>query len=137
MLASPLLSLPVMLSHAQTGRVVRSTSYTIVVGVFALALSSGLVGCGHHGAPVKVKETKGPDGSADWKQITCKRMDKKCFQAARAICPNGYVFTDGRPAEKGEAKTQALPPQEQWSDSMYSKKPGKLLIRCTDHAIDI
>jgi hypothetical protein len=103
---------------------------------FALALTSAVVGCGHQ--RVKVKETTGPDGSADWKQISCKRMDKRCYQAARAICPNGYVFTDGRPAEKGgDAKTKTLPPQEQWSDRMYSKKPGKLLIRCTDHSIDI
>ena len=69
----------------------------LLATTFALALTSVVVGCGHH--PVKVKETTGPDGSADWKQITCKRMDKRCFKAARAICPNGYVFTDGRPGD--------------------------------------
>jgi len=107
----------------------------ILFVVSAVAFGSVMVGCGHK--PVSVKSTRGPDGNNDWKQITCKRMDKRCFSAARAMCPNGYVFTDGRPNETGSSNVKTLPPQEQWGDRMYSKKPGKLLVRCTDRPIEI
>jgi hypothetical protein len=81
------------------------------------------VACTH----VKVEDAKGPDG-AGWKAISCSRVDKKCFDTAERMCPDGYVFA--RQGSKGNGEITPLPPRNEWHDEMYSKKPGKLLVRC-------
>jgi hypothetical protein len=79
---------------------------------------------------VKVQDVRDADGR-DWKAISCSRVNAKCFKAAQRMCPNGYVFTrEGERAASGDANVTTLPPQEEWRDGMYSKKPGKLLVRC-------
>lgn len=50
----------------------------------ALALST--VACGR----VHVDDARGPDGSNEWKSISCRHMDKRCFRTAAELCPNGY-----------------------------------------------
>lgn len=40
---------------------------------------------------VRVDDVRGPDHT-DWKRISCRRMDKKCYRAAAELCPNGYYF---------------------------------------------
>lgn len=118
----------------------------VLLAVTLLSTAALTIGCGHH-APVRVKTTQGPDGAADWKQISCKRMDKRCFSTARALCPNGYIFTDGRRASATQAANatnatnatgaitvKELPPQESWGKGMYSKKSGTLLVRCADRS---
>jgi hypothetical protein len=83
---------------------------------------------------VHVDNAKGPDGG-DWKQISCSRMNKKCFEEADRLCPSGYVFSRGDEARKAsQPAVTTLPPREQWHDDMYSKKPGRLLVRCTSSA---
>jgi hypothetical protein len=89
---------------------------------------------------VRVEDARGPGGT-DWKLITCSRLDKKCYRAAQKLCPDGYTFTRAswEPAsaeavthEPGpqKAKVTTLPPQESWKGGMYSRRPGKLLVRC-------
>ena len=111
-----------------------------------LVVLLGLAGC----HPVQVRETAGPDGSGDWKRISCPHLDRRCFATARSICPNGYVFTKepGRgatsakrakvepatPAPEPAANVTTLPPEETWSSDMYSNKPGTLVVRCASGA---
>jgi hypothetical protein len=83
---------------------------------------------------VKVQEVRGADGH-DWKAISCSRMNEKCFKTAQRMCPNGYVFAREGESSAGERQSvTTLPPQEEWRDEMYSKKPGKLLVRCASSA---
>jgi hypothetical protein len=90
---------------------------------------------------VRVEDARGPGGT-DWKLITCSRLNKKCYRAAQKMCPDGYYFARAEETstaatvsrepgpESGRAKVTTLPPQESWRGGMYSKKPGKLLVRC-------
>ena len=83
---------------------------------------------------VKVKDAQGPT-AGPWKEITCSRMNEKCFKEAEKLCPNGYVFarTDKAaptPPASEANKVTTLPPQKEWHDDMYSKKPGKMLVQC-------
>jgi hypothetical protein len=84
------------------------------------------------GTRVKVADVHGP-GGGEWKAISCSRMNEKCFKVAERMCPNGYVFA--RPNEAAppgaEGKVTTLPPQDEWRGEMYSKKPGKILVRCS------
>ncbi len=104
-------------------------------------LASGLFAsaCTH----VRVSEVTGPDGS-DWKLLTCSRLNKKCFEVAREMCPNGYYFarakrapaareaTPGTAASGPPPKVKTLPPQEDWDGGMYSGKSGELLVKCAE-----
>jgi len=102
---------------------------------------------------VRVEDARGPDHT-DWKRISCSRMDKKCFKAAAELCPNGYYFAkesgsvpaaadthavhideDGEPVKASGARpagtnVTTLPPQERWSNGMYSRKRGSILVQC-------
>jgi hypothetical protein len=103
---------------------------------------------------VRVDDVRGPDAT-DWKRISCRRMDKKCYSAAAKLCPDGYYFARAAgpaPAstsyvdEDGEVvatsrhapsahpqvgvNTRTLPPQERWSSSMYSRKGGTIIVQC-------
>ena len=105
---------------------------------------------------VVVDDVRGPDG-ADWKRISCRRMDKKCYSAAAQMCPNGYYFAraagpapavathdedgdevapasharaSGPSPQAGNVKT--LPPQERWGSGMYSKHGGTILVQCAE-----
>ena len=116
-----------------------------------LALSS--VACNR----VRVDDVRGPDG-ADWKRLSCRHMDEKCYRTAAAMCPNGYYFaraagpapavgpavqeadgdegwspaapraSAGHPQAGVNAKT--LPPQESWGSGMYSSRRGTILVQC-------
>jgi hypothetical protein len=108
----------------------------VLVPFVVLGLAS--TGCGPR---VKVSDARGPDGSNDWKRITCKRMDKKCFSAARALCPNGYIFTKSGASVSSRANTlssqggvgvKTLPHESEWGTAMYSKKPGTLMVLCAE-----
>jgi hypothetical protein len=115
----------------------------LVVGVL------GVLSAGCHGrARVQVHNTHGPDGAADWKRISCTHMDKRCFSAARAMCPNGYYFTrddsttstnkrsasskTSQPSPRRGVNAKTLPPEEKWGHEMYSSEPGTLVVRCAD-----
>lgn len=108
---------------------------------------------------VKVDDVRGPDGG-DWKKLSCSHMDKRCYQRAAALCPNGYYFAHAAgpapavaasagvsddddsdasgsvrataPHPQAGANTKTLPPQERWSSGMYSKKSGAILVQCAD-----
>jgi hypothetical protein len=67
----------------------RVASRLLAVAFAALALST--VACGR----VHVDDARGPDGSNDWKSISCRHMDKRCYRKAAEICPNGYYFARG------------------------------------------
>jgi hypothetical protein len=115
-----------------------------------LALSS--VACNR----VRVDDVRGPDGG-DWKKLSCRHMDEKCYRTAAVLCPNGYYFAraagpapavgpavhdvDGddesasaprasgaQPKAGVNAKT--LPPQEKWGRGMYSSQRGSILVQC-------
>jgi hypothetical protein len=120
----------------------------------ALALST--VAC----TRVRVDDARGPDGSNEWKSISCRHMDKRCFKAAADLCPNGYYFArasgpmpaaashhdadgDDEPGDEGATSRAAphpqagvnaktLPPQEGWDPGMYSRKRGTILVQCAD-----
>ena len=124
-------------------------------GLFAFALAG--LGC-HR---VVVDDVRGPDGG-DWKRISCRRMDKKCYSAAAQMCPNGYYFAkaagpspaavahaheddaDDDDVASSSGKTRAsgphpqagnvktLPPQERWGSGMYSRHGGTILVQCAD-----
>ena len=120
---------------------------------FALLALSGLA-C-HR---VVVDDVRGPDGG-DWKRISCRRMDKRCYREAAQLCPNGYYFATAAgpapaaaPMNDEEAEDEAssprgrssaphpqagvnaktLPPQERWSSGMYSRHGGSILVQCAD-----
>lgn len=105
---------------------------------------------------VRVDDVRGPDAT-DWKRISCRRMDKKCYRAAEQLCPNGYYFakaagpapasatyvddngdavaTSSRAASRAphpqvDVNAQRLPPQERWDSSMYSRRGGTILVQC-------
>jgi hypothetical protein len=116
-----------------------------------LALSS--IACNR----VRVDDVRGPDGG-DWKRLSCKRMDEKCYRTAAQLCPNGYYFAraagpapgvgpavqadaddEGAPASAPHASTahpqagvnaKTLPPQEKWGRGMYSSQRGAILVQC-------
>lgn len=80
---------------------------------------------------VKVENVKSGPAAGEWKAITCSRMNEKCFKTAEKLCPNGYVFARANEKAAGDQATlTTLPPQKEWHDEMYSKKPGKLLVQC-------
>jgi hypothetical protein len=87
------------------------------------------------GTRVKVEEVRGPQGG-EWKAISCSRMNEKCFKTAERLCPNGYVFARAHETAppNAEGTVTTLPPQDEWRGDMYSKKPGKLLVRCSTSA---
>jgi hypothetical protein len=103
---------------------------------------------------VRVDDVRGPD-QTDWKRISCRRMDKKCYRAAAQLCPNGYYFAkaaslpptggsdlgedgaaSGRaataPHPKAGVNATTLPPQERWGDGMYSRRGGTILVQCAE-----
>ena len=82
---------------------------------------------------VNVEDVRGP-GGADWKLLTCSRLDKKCFRVAEKMCPSWYYFAraDGTKDVRPPGSVTKLPPQEQWSSGMYSRKRGKLFVRCAE-----
>jgi hypothetical protein len=103
---------------------------------------------------VRVDDVRGPD-QTDWKRISCRRMDKKCYRAAAQLCPNGYYFAkaagsapmrssseddDGAPSGRAAAaphpragvNATTLPPQERWGDGMYSRRGGTILVQCAE-----
>jgi hypothetical protein len=94
-----------------------------------------------------VEDARGPGGS-DWKLVSCSRLNKKCYRAVQKMCPDGYYFTRAPEAasvetvarepgpENGVVKVTTLPPQESWNVGMYSKKRGKLLVRCASQPHD-
>ena len=82
------------------------------------------------GTRVKVEEARGPGG--EWKAISCSHVDKKCFDTAERMCPEGYVFA--KEGSQGTGEIRTLAPREEWRSGMYSKKPGKLLVRCASSA---
>ena len=119
----------------------------------ALALSTAA--CGR----VRVDDARGPDGSNEWKSISCRHMDKRCYRKAAEICPNGYYFaraagaisapvaaaepgdeeanasTDPRaaaPPPRAGVNAKTLPPQERWGSGMYSRHGGTILVQCAD-----
>ena len=119
----------------------------------ALALST--VACGR----VHVDDARGPDGSNEWKSISCRHMDKRCFRTAAELCPNGYYFARGAgavsapapaaddtsedaavssdaraaaPHPRAGVNARTLPPQERWGSGMYSRRGGTILVQCAD-----
>lgn len=120
----------------------------------ALALST--VACNR----VRVDDVRGPDGSNEWKSISCRHMDKRCFKTAANLCPNGYYFAraagpqpaaasrvavDGNdegsatssepaaaPHPQAGVNTKTLPPQERWGSGMYSRQHGTILVQCAE-----
>jgi hypothetical protein len=112
-----------------------------------VATALGTVAC-HR---VRVEEVRGPDGSEEWKKLSCKRLDRKCYAVAKKLCPNGYYFAKNPVAVRGEpdrdearrtsaapdkrgSTVKTLPPQEQWGSEMYSRRRGELLVRCAEDA---
>lgn len=101
--------------------------------VLLLGLSS--VAC----TKVKVEEAAGPD-TGHWRRISCNHVNEKCYQAAAAMCPNGYYFgrigggapKDALAAPAAKNGVTKLPPQEKWTKDMYSREPGALLVKCAD-----
>lgn len=115
-----------------------------------LALST--VACGR----VHVDDARGPDGSNEWKSISCRHMDKRCFRTAAELCPNGYYFARGAgaisapaavesgsegseggvvaaaPPPQAGVNAKTLPPQERWGSGMYSRRGGTILVQCAD-----
>jgi hypothetical protein len=128
--------------------------YVAAASLAALALSP--VACNR----VRVDDARGPDGSNEWKSISCRHMDKRCFKTASELCPNGYYFAraagplpaagaaphvdsdrddDGdesvsrvAPHPKAGVNTKTLPPQERWGSGMYSRKRGTILVQCAE-----
>lgn len=120
------------------------------MGLFALST----VACSR----VHVDDVRGPDNT-DWKRVSCRRMDKKCYRAAAQLCPNGYYFAkaagtapaattyvdeDGvvigtksaipvAPHPQAGVNAKTLPPQERWGDGMYSRRGGTLLVQCANN----
>jgi hypothetical protein len=120
----------------------------------ALALST--VACGR----VHVDNARGPDGSNEWKSISCRHMDKRCFRTAEQLCPNGYYFARGAgaiapspqaeevasedgapvsadprasaPAPRAGVNAKTLPAQERWGSGMYTRRGGTILVQCAD-----
>ena len=108
---------------------------------------------------VHVEPVRGPDGSDEWRSISCTHMNKKCFRMAEALCPNGYYFAraagplpdsaaagddDDRPVSSSSrptalaptpqagVNTRTLPPQDRWGSNMYTRKGGTILVQCAD-----
>jgi len=132
----------------------RVSSHLFAFAFAALALST--VACGR----VHVDDARGPDGSNDWKSISCRHMDKRCYRKAAEICPNGYYFAraagaitapaaaaaesgdeDGNassdpraaaPPPRAGVNAKTLPPQERWGSGMYSRHGGTILVQCAD-----
>ena len=132
----------------------RVSSHLFAFAFAALALST--VACGR----VHVDDARGPDGSNDWKSISCRHMDKRCYRKAAEICPNGYYFAraagaitapaaaaaesgdeDGSassdpraaaPPPRAGVNAKTLPPQERWGSGMYSRHGGTILVQCAD-----
>jgi hypothetical protein len=121
----------------------------------AVALST--LACGR----VHVDDARGPDGSNEWKSISCHHMDKRCFRTAAELCPNGYYFARGAgavstpapasddtsdddavgsdarahavaPHPRAGVNAKTLPPQERWGSGMYSRRGGTILVQCAD-----
>jgi hypothetical protein len=126
----------------------------LLPAVFA-ALALSTVACGR----VHVDDARGPDGSNDWKSISCRHMDKRCYRKAAEICPNGYYFAraagaipapvaaaepgdeDGNassdpraaaPPPRAGVNAKTLPPQERWGSGMYSRRGGTILVHGAD-----
>lgn len=104
-------------------------SCSIVLGAILLAA------CNH----VRVEEVRGPDG--EWARISCRHMDRRCFDTAARMCPSGYYLASPEGAlpvhmrqvgevEEPRADVKTLPPQESWSREMYSWNSGVILVRC-------
>jgi hypothetical protein len=109
----------------------------------ALALST--MACNR----VHVDDARGPDGSNEWKSISCRHMDKRCFRTAAELCPNGYYLaraagrlpaSAGSPGPAGASQAPSpqasnvttLPPQERWGSGMYSRQGGTILVQCAE-----
>jgi hypothetical protein len=127
-------------------------SFFATASFAALALSTAA--CNR----VRVDDVRGPDGSNEWKSISCSHMNKRCFNTAAELCPNGYYFaraagplpaaaahvdTDGdddgdratsraAPHPKAGVNAKTLPPQERWGSGMYSRKRGTILVQCAE-----
>lgn len=113
-----------------------------LVGLFVLPT---LAACNR----VRVDDVRGPDRT-DWKRISCRHMDKRCYRAAAALCPNGYYFAKASrspaaphasssgaanhharaPHPQAGVNATTLPPQERWGNGMYSRKGGAILVQC-------
>ena len=97
---------------------------------------------------IHVEDVKGPDGG-EWVRISCRHMDRRCYQTASRMCPSGFYFADSAgvapthtrkvseddavasaPTPQAGVNTRTLPPQESWSGDMYSRKSGAILVRC-------
>ncbi len=128
----------------------RLSSFLASSFLFA-ALAFSTVACNR----VHVDEVRGPDGSNEWKSISCRHMDKRCFRMAAELCPNGYYFARGAgpvpvytaqrnadgtpvaatavaPHPQAGVNAKTLPPQERWGDGMYSHRGGTILVQCAD-----
>lgn len=125
-----------------------------VLRVFALA-SFGAVALSSAACHrVVVDDVHGPDGN-HWKRLSCRHMDKRCYREAAQLCPNGYYFAKTvppsiaehdtsddvmeaaaakqhtvSPAPQAGVNAKTLPPQETWSNGMYSSKAGTILVQC-------
>ena len=127
----------------------RSALLPAILGLLALST----VACGR----VHVDDARGPDGSNEWKSISCRHMDKRCFRTAAELCPNGYYFARGAgaiappheevateegsvssdprasaPPPRAGVNAKTLPPQERWGSGMYSRHGGTILVQCAD-----
>lgn len=95
-----------------------------------LAIAVSAVALGGCGKPrvVEARTARGPDGDVGWTRLECPHLDRRCFATVKAMCPDGFYFRQEGSKAKGGVTT--LPPQEQWSKSMYSRSPGTLVVRC-------
>ncbi len=118
-------------------------SATLVLGTMSFACNR-----------VRVSEVRGPDGN-DWKKISCRHLDSRCYRTAERMCPNGYYFAYAdasgapvreppkaeeqepqasgvaAPPERGKNTTD-LPPRSEWGHDMYSWQRGTILVKCAD-----
>jgi hypothetical protein len=40
------------------------------------------------------ERVRGPDGTDDWFNISCRHSESNCYAKAGEVCPGGYVIAD-------------------------------------------
>jgi hypothetical protein len=74
---------------------------------------------------VRVDDVRGPDGN-EWKRISCRHMDPRCYNTAHRMCPNGYFMTyaDAAGAPVREAPVAVTAEASEEASTSESITPG-------------
>src|SRR5438477_86286 len=74
-------------------------------GWLPIAVVGASIACG--GSQLRSTQFRGPDGTADWWQISCRGDNALCLREAGEVCPRGYDVAGRESHDDVDAKTVA------------------------------